>query len=225
MSFKIFISRKLEEESLFLRLKHSGIDLIDQSMIRFESVDFDFDTGTDWLFFYSANGVKSFCEKIKDLPPGIKSAAIGEKTGFWVKQYFGKADFCGSGSGEDSCQDFKSVLDKGQKVTVVRAAHSDNVLFRYLRDNEVDVREIIVYKNIPIDPVPVIDAQIYIFTSSMNARIFMSGNIVPDGAVVVSIGAPTTRVLEELGLQNVVTAISPGEEELYRICADILANR
>lgn len=225
MSIKVFISRKLEKDSLFQRLRLAGIDLMDLSMLHFESIDFDFNLDTDWLFFYSANGVKSFYEKLSNIPNKIKLAAVGEKTAAVVQHYFGKIDFVGSGSGENSYQDFKAVLTAGDKITVVRAINSENVLFNNLLSDGIVANEIVCYKNTPIPIVPKIEADIYIFTSSLNARTFLAVNTIPPTAKIVSIGIPTTNVLTELGFKNITTASHSSEEELYKICVELLGKQ
>ena len=217
---KVFISRELEGNSKFKLLEKEGVKLIDQSLLSFESLDFEFPVKTDWLIFYSRRGVQYFAEKFPEISPKIKLAAVGRKTGEMLKKYFGRVDFQGEGEVESYSDFFKKVIEN-ENLTVVRAAHSASGLVEKLNVGN-RISEIIAYHNSPAKNISQINADIYIFTSSMNVEAFFTVNAVQSAAYYIAIGQPTAEKLRTFGVENVIISESTEEESLFETCKMIL---
>lgn len=217
----VFISRDIHQSSKFNLLKKRGVGLIAESMLSFESLDFDHEISSDWLLFYSANGVKFFAQQVPRLSSAIQLAAVGIKTGDVVKKYFGKVDFTGEGEAETYIDFFRNVIYEGKQLSVVRAQYSANSFLKLLGESG-KVREIIPYTNRRKEVIPQIRADIYIFTSALNADAFFSVNPVNPAARYLAIGLPTAEALYLAGVQNVIISKSPDEESLWETCAAIL---
>ncbi len=219
---KIFISRNLEDNSKFKSLEKYGVKLIDQTLLSFEKLNFKFPSKTDWLLFYSRTGVKYFSEKYPEIPPKIKLAAVGKKTGEMLVKNFGRIDFQGDGEVESYINFFKNVIEN-ENLTVVRATNSANSLVEKLNGAK-RISEIIAYRNYPAKNINPINADIYIFTSSMNVEAFFTVNEVQKEAYYIAIGQPTAEKLRLFNVVNVILSESPEEESLFETCKVVLNN-
>jgi len=63
----IFISRKLSKDSFFkTKLEEAGFTIHGKSLLKFSAIPFQKTPKSDWIFFYSKNGVKFFFQRLKD---------------------------------------------------------------------------------------------------------------------------------------------------------------
>ncbi len=210
----VFISREIDEDSFFYKkLRERGVDINGQSLVVFSPLSFHLPAAFDWLFFYSKTGAEYFFKRIGTEPIFAKIAALGPGTASAILE-FGKrkADFVGDGTPEQNAKDFK-ITAAGQTVLFVRAADSRQSVQTLLKD-AVAVLEIVVYENKIVENVPEINADILVFTSTLNARAYLNRHSLKAYQQVVAIGKPTAEALQELGVKKVAMAVSPYESAL-----------
>ena len=99
------------------------------------------------------------------------------------------------------------VIEQGSRVFRARSAKAGPAVADALRANGMDVTDCIIYQNVPIeiDSLPSFDA-VY-FASSSAAETFLSTqspSVLKD-KLVVSIGRPTAQLLQEAGIDSIIT--------------------
>lgn len=212
MGKKLFISRDLTPESPFWTL---GMEVFNQSLLCITEVDFEWDGQADWLFFYSANGVKFFLEKNLEIE-SLNIACIGQSTALAAEKGGLKVDFVGDGKPESTAANF-SKLVIGQKVVFVGAANSRQSVMGLLPDS-VEKKHLVVYDNVPISDFEIPLCDILVFTSPQNARVYFSKYTYQNGQKLVAIGKTTeAELLDLLGEVKVLLPDSADELGLVKV--------
>jgi len=221
---KVFISRICDENSIFRKiLTEKGISLCDESLIDFSPLDFQVPDDYDWLFFYSKKGVSFFFQANPRLSSKVKIGSIGKGTAKAVLHYFGKEpDFIGDGIPETCAADFKKIA-AGQRVIFIRAEESKKSIQNLLKD-ELTVMELIVYKNVPKIDFAKTDADILVFTSSLNAETYLKKYPAEKNQILAAIGKPSAETIEALGYKDVFCSDSPDETALADLVLKIFEN-
>jgi uroporphyrinogen-III synthase len=211
---KVFISRICDENSIFRKiLTEKGIALCDESLIDFSPLDFQVPDDYDWLFFYSKKGVEYFFAANPKLSNLVKIAALGMGTAAGVLQYAAKTpDFTGDGIPESTAESFKKIA-AGQRVLFVRAMESKKSV-QNLLSRELTVLELIAYKNVPKTDIKKSDADVLVFTSSLNAEAYLKKYSPKKNQQLAAIGKPTIETMALMGFTDVFCADSPQEASL-----------
>jgi uroporphyrinogen-III synthase len=221
---KVFISRKLSEHSIFKeKLSSKGVEVVDESLLEFSPLNFEIPQNFDWIFFYSKNGVEFFFQKKVMLSSNVKLAAIGAATSDVIFKHSGlKADFIGDGIPETTAEAFKKIAAE-KTVLFVRAEASKKSIQQILI-NELNVLELIVYKNVPKNDFPKSDANILLFTSSLNAEAYLKKYPLDSNQQLAAIGKPTAETLMAMGYTEVYITDSPDENALSNLILKISEN-
>ncbi|MFV0336630.1 MAG: uroporphyrinogen-III C-methyltransferase [Chthoniobacterales bacterium] len=231
---RIAVTRTRKQASDFLKaLRELGADAFELPTIRieeplekrafYESVAYAH--GYDWIIFSSPNGVdaffKAFYEIFKDArelgPPRI--AVIGPATAARVRHFRFQVDLMAETYiAEGLLKVFKKEADiENQKILVVRAEKSRDLLPQELETLGGIVDETIAYRTVPetkdiaggLARFKKHGADMLTFTSSSTARNFVKMNLpLPPGLVVASIGPATSETITELGLPLAIEAKS-----------------
>jgi uroporphyrinogen-III synthase len=222
---KVFISRICDENSIFRKiLTEKGIALCDESLIDFSPLDFQVPDDYDWLFFYSKKGVEYFFAANPKLSNLVKIAALGMGTAAGVLQYAAKTpDFSGDGIPESTAESFKKIA-AGQRVLFVRAMESKKSVQNLLKD-ELTVMELIVYKNVPKTDIKKSDADVLVFTSSLNAEAYLKKYSPEKNQQLAAIGKPTVETMALMGFRDVFCADSPQEASLADLVLKIFQKK
>lgn len=164
---KIFISRALSPDSPFWQLGHplTAISLVD-----IQSLDFGPLPESDFLFFYSRNGVRCFFEGLPEGSILPKIATLGAGTAEELLKYTQKIDFIGDGEPENVAKAFLEV-GKGQKICFVHGLESVQSVRKAI-ENQIIALDLCVYANRPLQPQDGLDANAIILTSPMNTRAY-----------------------------------------------------
>ncbi len=212
---KVFISSAPFGADLHLQiLKNAGFLVESVSFVDINRIaitdDPNLDT-YDWIFFSSKNGVIHFFEQISSLPEKIKLAAIGAETSKMVQQYGYCVEFIGEGENATISDAF------------IARAEGEKVLFPGALNRQPDIQEIIskycrttalsVYDNTAFSSKK-IEADILVFTSSLNAEGYLMENKIEADHTVIAIGSNTKKFLAEQGFVNVIT---PPQKSLLSI--------
>lgn len=218
-SKSVFISRELSPSSPFRSLLEAeGWQVAGQSLIDFKTLPFELPPSLDWLFFYSKQGVKAFCEQVPARAwPGCRLAAIGPGTAQHLADYGHRLDFVGNGLPETTAKAFAEV-GKDQLVAFVQARNSRQSVQRLLA-GALNALSLIVYDNAPKPDLRQQDADVLVFTSPMSARAYFRQWPLMPGQQLVAIGQPTAAALAELGR----TAVMADEPTEVALAAAVLA--
>lgn len=217
----VFISRDLEEDSIFKQSLASKAKIIGHSLIQFKAISFEALPASDWLFFYSKKGIYyclSQLETLEQLPPiGVIGQASAD---FLWSKYKIQAQFVGTGHPEATAIAF-SKLAKDKKVVFARAKHSKQSV-QQLLDDGITICDVITYQNeVKVDfKLPSID--ILVFTSPLNVTAYFKQYSYCSTQKIISIGRVTAKALNKLGITNLTIAAAPNELELATACLEFI---
>lgn len=220
----LFISRKLKENSPFRQaLKGSAVSIIDESLVIFQPISFNDFPATDWLFFYSKNGVKYFLEQLEEqqLTQLPKIATIGRGTAEFLQQAYNlKVDFIGLGNPLETATAFNKII-ANQSILFLQAKHSKQSIQKLL-PTTIPTQSLVVYDNIPNQKfnIPLVD--ILVFTSPLNALTYFGRYTLQPSQKVVAIGTSTQDTLHQIGVTDLILADTPHEQSLATACLKII---
>ncbi len=214
---KVFITRELPAGSVLReKLESSGFQVTGYSFLSFRQVLFSAVPDSEWLFFYSKNAVSFFKSGLETAGlnwPAARIAALGPGTGQFLSGIGRPPDFTGAGLPEIVALDFVS-LARNKRVLFPRAQYSKRSIQKLLHKEIVSI-DLVVYTNEITAPATFPEADIYVFTSSMNAEAFCEdAGPVALHAKAVAIGPATAQTLAECGWKNFVVSKSPDEPAL-----------
>lgn len=212
----VFISREVGTDSTFRQqLEALGWEVRGQSLLTLCAVDFRPPPPTDWLFFYSGNGVRFFLAKTPAMRHYKRLAVIGPSTAKVLEDAGHTPDFVGTGDPVTTATAFLP-LATGQTVVFVGAAQSRQSVQTLLGD-AVHSQHWTVYDNQPLEEFPAQDAaHTLVFTSPLSASSYLSRYAIGPEQNVVAIGESTASALRKAGVSRVKVSDVPTEEGLAR---------
>jgi uroporphyrinogen-III synthase len=219
MNKNIFISRVLESDSLFQNLKNQGYHIQDLSLIEIIPLPLVAIPSTNWIFFYSKNGVKCFFDQLipsqKEKIANQKIAVFGSKTDALIEKYLGRnSDFVGHGSNVEIISNFITLINKEETILFIQAANSKRTIQQELQ--EESYYEIISYKNNKADIKSLEDAKHNIFTSPLNVEYFFDLKKHDKFAKYYVIGNSTyKKLLNYVPESQIIISKNRTEESLY----------
>ena len=202
-------------------LEEKGFEVIGQSLIKFKRIPFKTIPKSDWIFFYSRNGVRYFFQTInKDLQNSLvkhttcKFGCIGPATARALQKAGYPPEFTGSGDPESTAQKFLDIA-RDKNVLFVRARNSQNSVARIL-GKKLKSAEIIAYDNYPISKpqIPRVDA--LVFTSPMNADCYFQHYPKQKGQKIIAMGKTTASLLKQLKVGPFSISAAPNEAALAK---------
>ncbi len=199
---KIFISTPLSENNGYISiLENAGYEVENVSFVNIKPLDLTELPDCDWLFFTSKNGVKYFFDQLDNLSENIKLAAIGNETANQIRLAGYKVDFVGDGNNSALTDEFVS-LAEGQKIIFPGASNRQSEIPLRI-DASCDVEYLSVYHNSAFNA-KLIEADILVFTSSLNVKGYLLGNSIKNNQIVIAMGTATASYLRKAGIVNVL---------------------
>jgi uroporphyrinogen-III synthase len=219
MKSSIFISRSLNDNSPFLKLKNDGHDIIDQSLIDITPVHIEDYPTTEWIFFYSANGVKYFFES-QEYSTKYQYGVIGTGTANTFYSVTGRSPkYTGNGIPKDIAENFIT-YERGQSILFVKAQNSKDSVKNLLLDDMV-CEDLIVYGNVMKSDFYIPTCDHLIFTSPMNVEAYLS-KYAYLGEQLYAIGQGTADSILSLCGTEAKVSKTTSEYGLYELVAQEL---
>lgn len=191
----VFLSHNLPKEHFLNRYcGTNGLKLIAESQIRTSIIKTNFPE-TDWVFFSSANSVKSYFEN--NGSRDCNFGAIGLQTAN-IARRFVPCKFIGIGTPKDVAVRFKSAIGTCS-VCFPMSNKSIRSIQKALPSNQVFDVVAYVTKH---QPKQVEDSDYYLFTSPSNVEAFFKENNLTESATIIAIGPSTHKKLSELGIKS-----------------------
>lgn len=214
MSFRIFISRELKEDSIFrARLEARGAEVLGQSLIAFTPASFGAVPPGEWIFFYSKKAVRFFFDGLGGpAPAGMRWAALGRGTATALSARGVTPDFIGTGEPEGVAQVFAREAS-GQQVIFPQARQSRQSI-QQLLEGQIKAISLVVYDNQPRQAFDIPFCQVLVLTSPLNAEAYFSKYALQESQAVVAIGSTTAAALRRMGIIDVHIADEPSEAGL-----------
>ena len=214
---KIFISRTITQESPIREVAKNAV-ITDVSLIQFSSLPFEVPQ-SDWIFFYSRNGVKYFFEDSNyELFP-YTWACMSSGTAEELSKYVLDISFIGKGLPTQVSSDFQKMLGPNESVTFIRAENSIDSIKNIMNSN--NATSIAVYNNQPKKNIPTDGFDILIFTSPMNVESWMDHNVYKE-EIVIAIGETTASTLSKYKISKLLIAEEASENGIAKVLESIL---
>ena len=210
---KLFVSKNVTHPTFLRFIENNHIDLIDQSMIDFEAVNFDCPK-EDYkvVFFTSPRSASFFLQQCK-VPELVNIATIGASTSEFVESKGYKVDFTGETSGEpDVVAELLKVFVKDKKVLFPQSNHSHRSMQKALDKDQIV--NLIVYTTV-LTPVRLeVEPDVLVFTSPTNVSSFLIENKIKKGQKIIAWGTTTESYLNQEGFTADFTLKYSSFEEL-----------
>jgi uroporphyrinogen-III synthase len=214
LNSSVFISKSINEVAELNHFcKKNNLDLIAESLIRFEAIPFKIIGSYDVLFFASIRAAAFFLEK-ENIPSTVSIACIGQTTADKLIELGLSVDFIGekSGNPEKVAEAFKSWLGM-RKVLIPQSLVSKRSIALKIAPNQcIDV---VVYNTIA-DCKIISACATYVFTSPSNFNSFLLCNQIPKGKIIAW-GETTRKEILKNGLKVDHTLINSNPLELYSL--------
>lgn len=213
MAKTVFISRDPDEDSVFAnQLRAAGWQVHGFSLVTLTPLPIGDIPETDWIFFASKNAVKFFFEGGVSREDEVSWAALGPATARALLRYTHRVDFTGTGDPATTAAAFKP-LAQGKKVLFPAARQSQRSVPDLLGD-AISALYLPVYDNVPVSDPPLLEDNVLVFTSPMNARAYFGRHRLSVRQRVVAIGQTTAAELAVLGISGVLISEEPTESAL-----------
>jgi len=211
---KLFVSRNLHEKSPFWELR-DRLEIYDTSLLLFHSIPFPQMPISNWLFFYSQQGVAHFFKQAtRKHWIDKKMAAFGPKTAAVLEEHAPNIHFVGDGKADSTAAALELVTNE-QTVLFIRAKRSRRSVQTFLSKKAHP--DLVVYDNQakPAFDLPICD--FLIFTSPLNAKTYFDKYKKAEGQVIFAIGHTTASTLEQLTAGKIWVPPDPSEEALMTL--------
>jgi uroporphyrinogen-III synthase len=179
---------------LLNNLKYEGVENLE--VFGIENISSDVDLSIyDALIFTSKNAIYSINSFNKSWQK-IPSYAIAEKTADIINKYGGNLVFTGLTShGNEFAIELISKL-KNKKVLYIRASKTVSKLVNILKDNTIDIDELIAYKTSCLQNKKVLENNsIFIFTAPSSVECFFKNYEWHNSYQAITIGKTTAEYL------------------------------
>ncbi|MCB0515432.1 MAG: hydroxymethylbilane synthase [Chitinophagales bacterium] len=215
----IFISRNLQEHSLFRQLiEKAGHSLQAESLLQFEPINTTLpQILCEWVFFTSKKAVHFWAMNHHEYLADKKLAAIGQGTANALQEAGFSCHFIGKS--DDAAMVAATFLKETKAKTVLfpQAQHSVQSIQRHLPES-VRVYNFPVYKNTARKNVLIQPCDIAVLTSPLNAAAFFEQYTAQNSPEIVAIGKTTQAYIQQNGTKNCYKSYATHEVALADTC-------
>lgn len=213
----VFISRKVEENGAFTRLKNDAtITLIDEPLIEINPVRYSYTPQTKWIFFSSKNSITYFFAQNPILPAKVNYGVVSVVSANYLLTFGKEANFIGQGNNMlQIAKDFKEAL-KNDTVLFPQAIDSLQTIQKQLSFTNT-CYNLYVYKTSIKSDFTIPYTDILIFTSPSNVLSYFNKYKIDSRQLVIAMGDATKYKLTEYGIFNVLVPNSFSENGLYEL--------
>jgi len=166
------------------------------------------------IVFTSMSAVEAVAEQMDDEQPDWMIYCIGNTTQQLAKKYFGETSIAGTANDAASLA-----------LLIAEEADTDSVIFfcgdqrrdelpDILRNNDIDVDEIMVYQTIATPKVLKQNYNGILFFSPSAVQSFFSANKIDKDTTLFAIGNTTKASIKKYSNNNVLISDAPGKENL-----------
>ena len=217
----VILGKKLIDEALLNDILIDEISFINTKEIEDESVINNISTYLQQkiiVVFTSMNAVTAVA-KFSKQKPEWKIYCISSTTRKLVVKSFGKNSVAGTA---DSAQQLAEVIvaDKIKEVVFFCGDKRRDELPDKLKENNISVKEIIVYSTIKT-PVSVKKYDGVLFFSPSDVDSYFSVNKLDEATQLFAIGSTTAKAIQQYNKNNIIISPSPAKENLVR---EMIAN-
>jgi uroporphyrinogen-III synthase len=168
------------------------------------------------VVFTSMNAVEAVANQLEGQQPDWRIYSIGNATKQLVKKYFGEESIAGTA---DSAAELAEIIaEKGYDDEVIFFCGNQrrDELPGILRNNDIEVNEIVVYETTAVPHNLKKKYQGILFFSPSAVESFFSNNNVAEQTILFAIGNTTATTIKKYSNNRIIISDEPGKENLFR---------
>lgn len=200
----LFISRELDEESLFIHLKKEyNLTIHDIPLIQIVKIPFSHTPVTNWIFFSSKNAIRYFFAQNPSISSDVKFGVISNSSKIELNKFDKKAAFIGEGTNLlEISKKFRDIL-QNESVLFPQAMDSLQTIQKQLAFTNI-VYNLYTYKTIIKTELEIPYTDIVILTSPSNARAYLTKYKLDSRQIIIVMGTSTKYELMSYGIKNII---------------------
>jgi uroporphyrinogen-III synthase len=168
------------------------------------------------VVFTSMNAVESVITMLDEQVPEWNIYCMGNTTAELIKNYFGEQAIAGTGNNAEELAE--EIIEAGETDEVVFFCGDQrrDELPRKLNEADISVNEVVVYRTIPLHKKIEKNYQAILFFSPSAVDSYFKLNKPAPDTVLFAIGTTTAAAIKKYSPNKIITAHSPGKEELVK---------
>jgi uroporphyrinogen-III synthase len=167
------------------------------------------------VVFTSMNAVEAVADELQEQQPDWRIYSIGNTTQKLAKKYFGEQSIAGTANSAAELAEL-----------IVEEGYDDEVIFfcgdqrrdelpDILRNNDIDVNEIVVYETVTVPHKLNKQYHGILFFSPSAVESFFSNNKVNEQTVLFAIGNTTAKAIKKFSNNKIIISDEPGKDSLF----------
>jgi uroporphyrinogen-III synthase len=223
-TLRLLVTKKLSS-SLVLQAGLKGVSILEKEFIRIVPLTNDQVSkkinkligGVHTVAFTSRNAVAAIAKNDGITAAAWKIFCIDGATKNEVKKYFGEATI--SGTAKNAVSLAEVITDKSEQHNVIFFCGSKRMedLPRLLREKNIDVEEVVVYKTELVPQKIIDDYDAVAFFSPSAAESFFADNVLKENVLCFSVGKTTTEAIKKYTRNEVITSETPSEDSVIEM--------
>jgi uroporphyrinogen-III synthase len=211
------VSEELREKAAAANIMLDIISFIETTPIADFAVQQEIELASELqttVVFTSMNAVEAVAGILDGFQPDWQIFCMGYKTRELVKNYFGEASIAETASNASELAD--QIIDNGliEEVVFFCGNKRRDELPAKLREQEIEVTEIVVYETIENSAVVDKPYQGILFFSPSAVESFFSANQLASETIVFAIGQTTEKTVHSFCTNKVIVSELPGKDQL-----------
>lgn len=213
------LEESLIEEANELNIEIEVLSFIETETIHTTEVQQEIENAllqSSAVVFTSMNAVEAVANELDGQQPDWKIYSIGTTTSRLVKKYFGEEAIAGIADSASELAEL--IVDEGEDSEVIFFCGDQrrDELPEILKNNDIDVNEIVVYETVAVPHK--VDKQYHgiLFFSPSAVESFFGNNKIPSSTVLFAIGNTTANTLKKFSTNKIIISDEPGKESLFR---------
>lgn len=168
------------------------------------------------VVFTSMNAVESVITMLDEHVPEWSIYCMGNTTAELIKNYFGEQAIVGTGNNAEELAEEIIEASETEEVVFFCGDQRRDELPRKLNEADISVNEVVVYRTIPLHKKIEKNYQAILFFSPSAVDSYFKLNKPAPDTVLFAIGTTTTAAIKKYSPNKIITAHSPGKEELVK---------
>jgi len=166
------------------------------------------------VVFTSMNAVEAVANELDGHQPDWRIYSMGNTTRQLVKKYFGEEAIAGTAESAAELAELIVEEDNSDDIFFFCGEQRRDELPDILRNNDIDVNEIVVYQTIQVKHKIEKTYHGILFFSPSAVQSFFSNNKISDQTILFAIGNTTATEIKKYTNNKIITGDEPGKENL-----------
>jgi uroporphyrinogen-III synthase len=213
------IDNSLIEEAKRLNIETDVLSFIETEPVQSIYVQQEIEQAlllTTNVVFTSMNAVDAVVNYKEEVQPNWKIYCIGSTTNKLVQNYFGEELIAGTASSAAELAELIVEENDTSEVIFFCGDQRRDELPDILRNNDIEVNEIVVYETVAVPHKVEKQYHGILFFSPSAVESFFSNNKVKESTVLFAIGNTTANAIKKYSNNKIIISEEPGKDSLFQ---------